>query len=49
MTKQEIIFTLDIKYQVVQEHEDFEQEVPELLLQEIDELEQKFLRRIKGA
>ncbi|EHR0574838.1 hypothetical protein KS872_004642 [Vibrio parahaemolyticus] len=49
MSKREMILILDIKHQITQEHEDLKQEVPERLLQEIDELEQKFLQRIKGA
>ncbi|ELA8087797.1 hypothetical protein RGL60_003320 [Vibrio parahaemolyticus] len=49
MSKQEMIFTLDIKYQIDQEHEDFGQEVPERLSQDIEELEEQFRQRIKGA
>ncbi|WP_196769820.1 hypothetical protein [Vibrio coralliilyticus] len=48
-TKQDIVLSLNIKYQIVQEHEDAELEVPELLLEEIGELEQEFIQRLQVA
>lgn len=41
MSKQDIVFALNIKYQIVQEHEDSDKEIPSLLALEINELEKR--------
>ncbi|WP_171354347.1 hypothetical protein [Vibrio coralliilyticus] len=48
-TKQDIVLALDIKYRIVQEHEEAEQGVPELLLEEIGKLEQQFIQLVQDA
>ncbi|EGQ99356.1 hypothetical protein [Vibrio cholerae] len=49
MNKHDIVWMLNLKYDIARDHEHEGLEVPSLLLDEIKELEQHFIRVIEGA